>query len=352
MRLFNVILCLMLFLPLAAVLSAADTLDIYIIDVEGGKAMIVQNPSGQSMLIDGGMPPRPPRPGRPSRGDPERDLKRVAAAADALGIKEFDVTLITHYDIDHVGNIPLIAERYPLGLLVDHGPLLPNPKLGSSNRDAADAYVAFLPGKKRMVVKPGDIIPFEDVKITVVTSNEEVIKEALPGAGQPNKYCPATLMEPMKADDNGSSIGTIWDFGEFRMADFGDLLKWVEMKLMCPNNPIGTVDLFQVNHHGLAASNSEAMVHALAPKAAISNNGERKGIAADVVKVLRSAPSKPDVWQLHLSTSAGEGNNAPEDFLANLSAENCEGHWIKVSASLDGSFTITNTRNNFSKTYK
>ena len=162
--------------------------------------------------------------------------------------------------------------------------------------------MAFLPGKKRLVVKPGDIIPFEDVKITVVTSNEEVIKEPLPGAGQPNKYCPATLMEPMRADDNGASIGTIWEFGEFRMADFADLLKWVEMKLMCPNNPIGTADLFMVSHHGLAASNSEALVHALQPKAAISNNGERKGIAADVAEVLRSAPSSPDVWQLHLST--------------------------------------------------
>ena len=78
-------------LLLAATLPAADTLDIYAIDVEGGKAMIVRGPSGQTMMIDGGMPNA-------------RDLARVAAAADALNIKQFDAYLVTHYDVDHVGN--------------------------------------------------------------------------------------------------------------------------------------------------------------------------------------------------------------------------------------------------------
>lgn len=343
MKLTTVFLSLLLVLPTAAVLSGADTLDIYYIDVEGGKAMIVQNPSGQSMLIDGGMP---------GRGEVNRDLMRVKAAAEALGIKQFDVTLVTHYDVDHSGNIPHIGAEYPLGLLVDHGALLPNPKLGAGNRAAADAYLEFLRGKKRLVVKPGDIIPFEDVKITVLTSNEEVLSQPLPGAGQPNTACPATLPEPMRGDDNASSIGTLWEFGDFRMADFGDLLQWAEMKLMCPNNPVGTVDLFMVNHHGLALSNSAALVHALQPKASIMNNGDRKGGAQEVTEVLRSSPGFQDSWQLHFATRAGEEFNAPENFIANMTpGQECEGHWIKVSASRDGSFTITNTRNSFSKTY-
>ena len=142
MKLRNAILSLLLVLPLAGVLSAADTLDIYYIDVEGGKAMIVQNPSGQAMLIDGGMTsftmpagmrnraPQGRGPAAEGRGpapraqrrrpamDPDRDLKRVAAAAKDAGISKFDVTLVTHYDVDHVGNIPNIAKQFPLGLLV------------------------------------------------------------------------------------------------------------------------------------------------------------------------------------------------------------------------------------------
>jgi competence protein ComEC len=322
----------------AALLPAADTLDIYVLDVEGGKAVIARAPSGQTMLIDGGMPNA-------------RDLSRVAAAAEALKIKEFDVHLITHYDVDHVGNVPAIYGKYPAKLLVDHGPLLPNPNLAGINRKAADAYVAFLRDKKRLSVKPGDRIPFGDVAISVVISNEEKIAKPLRGGGKPNPACPATPPEAIRGDDNAASIGTVWQFGKFRMADFGDLLQWAEVRLMCPENPIGAVDLLMVNHHGLDRSNHPALIHALQPKAAIVNNGERKGISPEVARTLRSSPGTPDVWQLHHSTLAGPDLNAPEQFNANLKAQDCQGFWIKVSARRDGSFTITNNRNQFAKSY-
>jgi hypothetical protein len=112
------------------------------------------------------------------------------------------------------------------------------------------------------------------------------------------------------------------------------------------------VDLLMVSHHGLAYSNSEALVHALAPKVGIVNSGERKGVAPDVAKVLRSSPGLADVWQLHYSTTAGPDYNTSEDHIANMKAQGCEGNWIKVSARRDGTFTVTNTRNNVSKTYK
>jgi hypothetical protein len=35
-----------------------------------------------------------------------------------------------------------------------------------------------------------------------------------------------------------------------------------------------------------------------------------------------------------------------------MSQQNCQGFSIKISARRDGSFTVTNMRNNFSKTYK
>jgi len=339
LKLFPVVTRLALALTFAALLPAADTLDIYVIDVEGGKAMIVRNPSGHTMMVDGGMPN-------------ERDLGRVTAAAKTLGIQQFDVYLITHYDVDHVGNVPAIFAQIPAKLFVDHGPLLPNPGLAPINRKAAEAYLAFIPGKQRLEVKPGDNIFFNDVAITVVASNEEMISNPLAEGGKPNAACPATMPEAIRGDDNAASIGTVWQFGKFRMADFGDLLQWAEIKLMCPNNPIGAVDLLMVNHHGLDRSNAPALVHGLQPKVAIVNNGERKGVSPDVAKTLRSSPGIQDIWQLHYSTTAGADLNAPEQQLANMKAQGCEGQWIKVSASRDGSFTVTNGRNGFAKTYK
>ncbi len=295
----SVLLCVLMALSFAVALRGADTLDITVIDVEGGNAIIIQNPSGQALLIDGGMPV----PG-------DRDLNRVVAATKALGIKQYDVMLITHYDVDHVGLIPAIYAQFPAKLLVDHGPLLPNPKMGGINRKAADAYVAFLPGKKRFSVKPGDTIPFKDVKISVVMSNEEVIAKPLPGAGKPNPACPATLPAAIRGDDNAASIGTLWQFGKFRFGDFGDLLQWAEMRLMCPNNPVGTVDLLMIDQHGLGNSNSPAFIHGLAPKVVIANNAERKGIAPEVVKATTTGKTVIEAMDFSETTVRVYGNMA------------------------------------------
>jgi competence protein ComEC len=335
------LVALALSLPFAPLLTGADTLEIYVLDMEGGKAMIVRGPAGETMMVDGGTPGQ----------QNDRDLKRVLAAAQELGIKQFDVVLVTHYDIDHAGNVPAIAAHIPGKLYVDHGAFVDNPKIGGFNRKAGDDYLAFVADKKRISVKPGDMIPMKGVKITVVASREQVLSKALKGAGKANAACPAAKPEPAEIDDNSGSIGTIWDYGKFRMGDFGDLLAWVEYNLACPNNLIGNVDLFMVNHHGLALSNSPAFVAALSPKVAIMNNGERKGGAPEVLKTLRGSGRFEDLWQLHYSAAAKDAN-APEDFIANLKAQGCAGSYIKVSARRDGSFTLTNGRNGFSKTYR
>ena len=69
-----------------------------------------------------------------------------------------------------------------------------------------------------------------------------------------------------------------------------------------------------------------------------------------VLDILKSSPGMLDLWQSHFSPSAGD-KNAPADFIANIEAP-CEGKTIKVSARSDGTFTVTNLRNGFSRTYK
>jgi len=145
---------------------------------------------------------------------------------------------------------------------------------------------------------------------------------------------------------------------------------------MCPNNLLGTVDLFMVTHHGLNVSNPPAIVHGLRPRAAIMQNGTNKGAAVDVMQTLRSSPGLEDIWQLHWSYTAGIEHNAPGVFIANLeepatlaqrltapsgagrgggggggAPPHTPAYWIKVTATADGAFTVTNSRNNFSKTY-
>ena len=147
---------------------------------------------------------------------------------------------------------------------------------------------------------------------------------------------------------------------------------------MCPTNRLGTADLFIISHHGLAISNSPALVHGLRPRVIVMNNGIRKGGQPPTMKTVFSSPGLEDLWQVHFSELGGQEYTAPGMFIANEldtqpvalpiaprmppaivagqppappPAHNGQAFWIKVSARADGSFTVVNGRNAFSKTY-
>jgi hypothetical protein len=123
---------------------------------------------------------------------------------------------------------------------------------------------------------------------------------------------------------------------------------------MCPNNPLGTADVFMVSHHGQPRSNLPLLVHAIEARVAIMNNGIRKGGQPKVMAVLHSAPGLETLWQLHVSQRSGREYNAPELFVANLTAgsdHDGTAYWIKVSARPDGSFTSRMAEMGSPKTY-
>ena len=308
---------------LASVASAADTLDIYVVDTEGGKAVVLLTPEGETMLVDAGYPT-----------PDDRDTKRIVEVAEAAGIRQFDYVVATHYDADHAGNIPRVDALIPGKVFVDHGEPIPTLNAGSRSGNY-EPYVKAIGGRKRISVKPGDAIPMKGLRITVVTAGGKAIADPLPGGGQPNELAPASRPTYRDRDDNAGSVGLLYEFGRFRMLDLADLLSSVEYDLVCPRNLVGTVDLFMVSHHGLKVSNAKFLVHALRPRVAIMNNGARKGGAPETLDVLNSSPGLQDLWQLHYS-EAGGLKNAPADFIANLK-EPCEAKLIKVTVRRDGS---------------
>ena len=108
------------------------------------------------------------------------------------------------------------------------------------------------------------------------------------------------------------------------------------------------------------------------------NNGTRKGGQPDAMKVLFTIPVLEDLWQMHFSQLGGQEYTVPGAFIANTvdtpdtaltvapyvapprgtpgatpaPVHNGPAFWLEGSAEQDGSFTVTNTRNSFSKTYK
>lgn len=340
----RILLALLMAAGLAA--AASKTLDVYLIDAEGGKSLLIVTPAGESMLIDAGW--------AASNGR-DASTDRIVGGVKAAGLNRIDYMVISHYDVDHIGEVPKLAAKIPIRHLVDHGAYI-------STNAAAQRRFAEYAGLYKTIshieAKPGDKIPIKGVDVQVVTAAGYVISKPVKGGGAVNPYCAANPRKPelpANKEDN-SSVGLLFTYGKFRMLDLADLEAFKNYEVACPNNLIGEVDVYQVNVHGQWKGMSAELVSALHPRVAMMGNGTRKGGDLDTWPVLRSTPGLEDIWQSHYSMNGGKDNNPPDDFIANLEpptpAPNDQWKMLKLSADSNGTFTVTNGRNGFSKTYK
>ncbi|HWF38046.1 MAG TPA: MBL fold metallo-hydrolase [Candidatus Acidoferrales bacterium] len=315
--------------------AAEKTLRIYFIDVEGGQSTLLVDPAGEALLIDTGW-----------AGFNGRDADRIEAAAKAAGVHQIDVAVITHYHGDHVGGMPEIAKRMKIATFVDHGADVEN---SDRTRAGYAAYLQVASGAKRIIAKPGDQLPLRGMRVEVVAAAGQAIQSPV-SRGAANPLCASEPEAPVDSSENAQSVGMLITYGNFRFLDLGDLTKRKEKALVCPNNLLGTVDLYLTSHHGLDESNSKAMVDALHPRVAIMNNGAHKGGIPAAWQIVHDSPGLQALWQLHYAVDGGKDHNVADEFIANL-GEKDEGNYISVSAQANGIFTVTNSRNHLSKTY-
>lgn len=345
--------------------QARRTLDIYVVDVEGGNATLFVTPSGESLLIDAGN----------GGAAAARDAGRIFDAAKDAGLTQIDHHVTTHWHGDHFGGLADLAKLIPIKAYYDHGPTIqPQP---ASTEFLDKIYPTLVAQAKRTIVKPGDKIAIRGLDWRIFASGGQMIQSSLPGAGGRNPYCADYKPQDPDPTENAQSVGSYITFGKFRVVHPGDLTWNKEAELMCPTNRLGTADLLIVGHHGQAISNSPVLVHALRPRVSIINNGTRKGGQPDAMRVLLNSPGLEDVWQSHFSLLSGQEYTVPGMFIGNMYDDepearpigawtpppqgqqappapmhNGKSFWFKISAQQDGTFTVTNTRNNFSKTYR
>jgi competence protein ComEC len=333
-------------LILVALLSSATLraqhpsgdLKIFVIDVEGGQSTLFVTPDHHSLLIDTGWP-----------GNAARDADRIVAAAKNAGLDHLDYVLLTHYHVDHTGGVPQLVDRIPVGTFIDHGPLRePGDK---PTLDAYDAYQKVLAtGKyKRILAKPGDMLPIPGLTAEILSADGDFIHQPLPGAGQPNPFCKDSAPRPADQTENARSVGTLLTWGKLRILDLGDLTWDKEMDMLCPNNVIGHVDILIVSHHGWNQSSSPALVDAITPRVAIMDNGATKGGSKPTVETIAKIPGLEGRWQLHYSEEAGP-DNPSDPFIANLHGPDT-GFDLELTASRNGSFSVYNSRTKATTSY-
>ena len=325
------------------VFGASKPFQIYFIDVEGGQSTLIVDLEGESLLIDTGWDD--------FNG---RDADRIVAAAKSAGIDHIDDLILTHYHADHAGGTPQLASRIKIGAFFDHGASV---ETSEATTKAYNGYAEVASHAKRTTMKPGDVLPLKGMHVEVLEAAGTHIAEAVPGAGQPNPLCASEPNYPPDPSENSQSVGVLITFGKFRFLDLGDLTNAKELGLACPNNLIGTVDLYLVTHHGTAhpgsgdGSNARAIVQMLHPRVAVMNNSTVKGGHPFAWQIVHDSPGLEGFWQLHYSLAGDKDHNVEEKFIANAGGAD-QGNYIKVTADPDATFTVTNSRNNFSKTYK
>ena len=314
-------------------------LDIYWIDVEGGATLVV-TPARLSILMDAGG----------QRSD-ERDARRIQDALRDAGVERIDYFIASHFHGDHVGGLPALAARVPIGQFVDHGDSVEQ----STPRGLAswNAYRSVAEGRRRSVA-PGDKLPLRGLEFSFVLARGETLPGPLLPLG-PNPHCDGAALYPGLPPDGGGedarSVGYLVSLGAFQFLNLGAATLDRQYALACPENLLGEVDLYQVPYHGNGVA--PELTWALAPAVAVINNGPRNGGSAEGFRVVAESPRIEDIWQSHRAPDADAAHRADDDLTANLGAEDDRrGHWIKATVAADGrSYSLTNGRNGASRAY-
>jgi competence protein ComEC len=321
-------------------------LDIYWVDVEGGAATLLVTPQGETILVDTGNPGR-------------RDAGRVfKLATEVARVRQIDHLVVTHYHRDHFGGASDLAALMPIKSVYDNGEFAGMPEKPDR------AYREFK-CDRRVVINPGDKLDLKQSrdsgvpKLTVqcLATRQQMIAPADDASKTAFKTEDAVCkLHPAKdrdGSDNANSVVLLVTYGDFRFFDAGDLTWNVEHKLVCTQNLVGKVDVYQTTHHGLEASNNPAVLAAIEPTVAIMNNGARKGCDGQTVATLRDTKSIVATYQLHKNIRDGQAAlNVADEYIANQT-EKCEGHHVKLSVAADGkSYKVTVPATKHERTFK
>lgn len=344
-RILSVSVAVALLGVMAAAQGDTQTL-IYFIDTEGGMSTLIVSPTNgilgtkEVLLLDAG-----------NLNPPGRDAERIVEAMKDAGVERVDTLVVSHYHGDHVGGVAALFDKVPVRRVLDPGAFVPEQ---NGTREAG--YLSYLPVRQHAHVttpRPGSKIPVAGLDVHVVSSAGDLIATALPGVRRAaNPLCAAAQRRAQdNTPNNFESIGVLVEFGRFRYLDLADLTWNQEMELACPANLLGTVSVYRTSRHGTDWAGAQALVHAVRPRVAVMNNNPTKGGTPGTFQIVKSAPGLEDFWQLHFSDNVAREVNSADSFIANYTEKDA-GHYLKLTARSDGSFTMRNGRNGFTKDYR
>ncbi|MCE5260349.1 MAG: DNA internalization-related competence protein ComEC/Rec2 [Chloroflexi bacterium] len=227
---------------------------IAVMDVGQGDAILITTPSGQTVLIDGGVD--------------GLTLRTRLGEALPLNRHNLDMVVATHGDADHIGGLVDLPEYYQIGQVVRP------PDLGSSSVAEAwqSAYTA--QGVPQQTLSQGAVIQLDDgIALQVLN----------PAADAPS--------------GNATSLVLRLSQGKFTMLLTGDIDSQKEFELLGGGQNLSAY-LLKVAHHGSDSSSSELFLREVEPHMAVISVGKGNALGLPKQEVLdRLAASDCRIWR-------------------------------------------------------
>ncbi|MBS4455241.1 DNA internalization-related competence protein ComEC/Rec2 [Tuanshanicoccus lijuaniae] len=216
-----------------------------VLDVGQGDALLLpQMASHKAWLIDTGGRADWRREGM-SGIDPNYADKTIIPALKALGIRSLEGVVITHADIDHIGNLPVLAQAIPIRQIIisEH----------TRGQPIWQEIARIIPKRTKVIVlSPGQ--PF----VTATQFHRTI-------------NAPEIYTNTDKTND--ASIVSSIRLGSHQLLNVGDISIDAEQKLLRQELQLQAT-LLKTGHHGSKSSTSSALLEQLHPQLALISAGE------------------------------------------------------------------------------
>ncbi len=228
---------LLVTLPAWRAREGGSTLDIHVLSVGQGDAILVRTPEDRWLLVDGG----------PRTTGFDAGARVILPFLRRRGVRALDVVVVSHGDADHLGGIPSVLDRVDAGLVLE-----PGQPLGT------DLYLEYLAlvdarGIAWRAARSGDTLTIDGLDIAVLHPSGEWVDSEF---------------EP-----NENSLVLHVRYGCFDVLFAGDAGTPVEWELL-PSVP--EVEILKVGHHGSASGTTGAWLDALRPRVAVISVGRNR----------------------------------------------------------------------------
>ncbi|MFJ7375910.1 MBL fold metallo-hydrolase [Lysinibacillus capsici] len=228
--------------------TAGHEMQVHFIDVGQGDSILIESPSGKTMLIDGGV---------------KGAGQQIVSYLKELGINKLDIVVATHPDADHIGGLIPVLDNMTIEQFYDSGKVHTSQTFEEMLTRIDEKNIPY------HVPKIGDDIEFDkNVNVKVLNANDQA------------------------TDNNDASIVLKMTYGNVSFLLTGDAGVALE-KEMLQYDVKATV--LKAGHHGSNTSSSEEFIQAVKPEVTILSYGEDNKYGhphAEIVDRLQAIGSK------------------------------------------------------------